>query len=132
MLIITLAQVRALPHNDATEMPSGACNMTMCDEIRIRRSIESRSFGPIWLFVRNAAAIVLGIAAFFLSWQPARSAETAATLARPGDARSGSLLVQTDDGDAEATRLGIDIDVTVSGPTIRARVTQIFRNPTSD
>src|ERR1044072_5995098 len=121
MLIITLAHVRALPHNDATEMPVGACNMTMCDEIRIRRSIESRSFGPIWLFVRSAAAIVLGIAAFFLSLQPGRSA-----------ARSGSLLLKTDDTYAEAPRLGIDIDVTVSGPTVRGRVTQIFRNPTSD
>ena len=107
--------------------------MTMCDEIRIRRSVESRSFGPIWLFVRGAAAIVLGIAAFFLSLQPGRTAESvAAALSRPSDARSGSLLLKTDDSYAEATRLGIDIDVTVSGPTIRARVTQIFRNPTSE
>ena len=107
--------------------------MTMYDEIRIRRSIGSRSFGPIWLFMRSAAAIVLGIAAFFLSLQPARSAENAsATLSRPGDARSGSLLLKNDDNYTEATRLGIDIDVTVSGPTIRARVTQIFRNPTSE
>ena len=28
------------------------------------------------------------------------------------------------------SRLGIDVDLTVSGPTVRARVTQIFRNPT--
>lgn len=32
----------------------------------------------------------------------------------------------------EAIRLGIDVDITVSGPTLRARVTQIFRNPTKD
>ena len=113
-------------------MPSGACNMTMGDEIRIRRSIGSRSFGPIWLLMRSAAAIVLGIAAFFLSLQPARAAERVATLSRPGDARSGSLLLKNDDSYAEAPRLGIDIDLTVSGPTIRARVTQMFRNPTSD
>jgi Ca-activated chloride channel family protein len=107
--------------------------MTMCDDVRIRRSIQSRSFGPIWLFVRSAAAIVLGIAAFFLSLQPGRSAETASTtLLRPSDARSGSLLLKTDDSYAEAARLGIDIELTVSGPTIRGRVTQIFRNPTSD
>ena len=49
------------------------------------------------------------------------------------DARSGSLLLKTDgDGYADATRLGIDVDLTVSGPTIRARVTQIFRNPTQN
>jgi Ca-activated chloride channel family protein len=107
--------------------------MTMCDDVRIRRSIQSRSFGPIWLFVRSAAAIVLGIAAFFLSLQPARSAENpSAPLSRPSDARSGSLLLMTDDSYTEAARLGIDIELTVSGPTIRGRVTQIFRNPTSD
>ena len=67
----------------------------------------------------------------FLSLEPARSAPDAgATALRPGDARSGSLLLKTDDGYAEAIRLGIDVDITVSGPTIRARVTQIFRNPT--
>ena len=33
---------------------------------------------------------------------------------------------------ADAMRLGIDVDLTVSGPTIRARVTQIFRNPTQN
>src|SRR5260221_326176 len=33
---------------------------------------------------------------------------------------------------ADATRLGIDVDLTVSGPTVRARVTQIFRNPTKN
>jgi len=49
---------------------------------------------------------------------------------RPGDARSGSLLLKTEDGYADALRLGIDVDITVSGPTIRARVTQVFRNPT--
>src|ERR1044072_745539 len=132
MLIITLAHVRALPHNHATEMPVGACKLKMCDEIRIRRSIESRSFGPIWLFVRSAAAIVLGIAAFFLSLQPGRSAENASTtLSRPSDARSGSLLLKTDDSYSEAARLGIDIELTVSGSTMRGSVPQIFRNPTS-
>ena len=32
----------------------------------------------------------------------------------------------------DATRLGMDVDLIVSGPTIRARVTQIFRNPTQN
>ena len=61
------------------------------------------------------------------------SAEGApAALTKPGDARSGSLLFKTDDGYTDAPRLGIDVDLTVSGPTIRARVTQIFRNPTQN
>ena len=57
---------------------------------------------------------------------------SAATIARPGDARSGSLLLKSEAGYAEAARLGIDIDLTVTGPTVRTRVTQIFHNPTKD
>ena len=57
----------------------------------------------------------------------------AATVARPGDARSGSLLLKTEgEGYTDAARLGIDVDVTVSGPTLRARVTQVFRNTSND
>ncbi len=56
----------------------------------------------------------------------------AGRLLRPGDARSGSLLLKTEDGYCRRDRLGIDVDLTVSGPTIRARVTQIFRNPTQN
>ena len=49
--------------------------------------------------------------------------------AHPGDMRSGSLLLRSADGTfVEAPRLGADYDVTVSGPTARARVTQMFRN----
>lgn len=56
-----------------------------------------------------------------------------ATIARPGEARSGSLLLKADgETYTEAARLGIDVDVTVSGPTLRARVTQVFRNTSKD
>jgi Ca-activated chloride channel family protein len=49
---------------------------------------------------------------------------------RPGEMRSGALLLAAGDGTfVEAPRLGADYDVTVSGPTARARVTQMFRNP---
>src|SRR6185436_15714269 len=59
--------------------------------------------------------------------------EPTLAVVKPGDMRAGSLLLRRDgDGYADATRLGIDVDLTVSGPTIRARVTQIFRNPTQD
>ena len=45
--------------------------------------------------------------------------------------RSGSLLLKSeDDRYVEAPLVGTDIDLTVSGPTARARVTQIFHNPT--
>nr|WP_249165892.1 marine proteobacterial sortase target protein [Bradyrhizobium sp. AUGA SZCCT0431] len=81
----------------------------------------------------GAAALLIGFAALFLSFEPAWSAERARTaFLKPGDARSGSLLLKTEDGYADASRLGIDVDITVSGPTVRARVTQVFRNPTQD
>ena len=82
--------------------------------------------------MQGIAIAIVGFAALFLSFEPVWSAQSLpATLVKPADARSGSLLLKTDDGYADATRLGIDVDLTVSGPTVRARVTQIFRNPTS-
>lgn len=46
--------------------------------------------------------------------------------------QSGSLMVQAKDGEPlQAVRLGTDVDLTVSGPTVRAKITQAFRNPTS-
>ena len=45
--------------------------------------------------------------------------------------RSGSLLLKSeDDRFVEAPLVGTDVDLVVSGPTARARVTQIFHNPT--
>jgi Ca-activated chloride channel homolog len=46
------------------------------------------------------------------------------------DARMGSLLLRDGEQYVEAPRLATDIDITVSGPTSRARITQIFDNPT--
>lgn len=77
-------------------------------------------------------ALLLGFAALFVDLRPVWSAESPVTVASPNEARSGALLLKTGDGYTEATRLGIDVDVTVSGPTARARVTQIFRNESKD
>src|SRR3954447_16325360 len=99
--------------------------MTICDEIcsysrRTRLSVR---------LARAIAAILTAIAALFLSLHPVRPAGAAPA----PDVRAGTLLLKSDgDTTAEAVRLGIDVDLTVSGPTIRARVTQIFRNPTQD
>ena len=114
--------------------------MSVYDDIRIEGVVWS---GRRWLarlvslvaysVLGAAGAILLGLAALFLDLRPVWSAENqAATLNSPGAARSGSLLLKTGDGYAEATRLGIDVDVTVSGPTARACVTQIFRNDSKD
>ncbi|WP_433995443.1 marine proteobacterial sortase target protein [Bradyrhizobium macuxiense] len=87
----------------------------------------------LFFLVEGVAALVIGFAALFLSFDPVWSAELPQqAVLRPSDARSGSLLFKTDDGYRDALRLGVDVDLTVSGPTVRARVTQIFRNPTKD
>src|SRR4051812_3714082 len=114
--------------------PSGVTAMITCNEIQTGYPVAKNLTGPLQLRVmRRLAAILLGIAAFFFNLQPVWSAETpSGTYARTSEARSGSLLLKTDDGYADASRLGIDVDLTVSGPTIRAKVTQVFRNPTSN
>ena len=107
--------------------------MTTCDEIKTSGGSSLSRMVRLLLFcmMQGAAVILVGFAALFLSFEPVWPAESPSTTsAGPGDARSGSLLLKTDDGYADATRLGIDVDLTVSGPTVRARVTQIFRNPT--
>jgi Ca-activated chloride channel homolog len=50
----------------------------------------------------------------------------------PGGRGAIRLLKTEGEGYTDAARFGIDVDVTVSGPTLRARVTQIFRNTTKD
>jgi Ca-activated chloride channel family protein len=113
----------------------GVTEMTICDELETaRRSRLSRKMRiTLFFVVEGAAALLIGFAALFLSFEPVWSAEVQqAAFVKPGDARSGSLLLKTEDGYADASRLGIDVDLTVSGPTVRARVTQIFRNPTQN
>src|SRR5712672_817597 len=107
--------------------------MTTCDEIETGERSGLWRIVKLLLFcvIQGAAVILVGFAALFLSFEPVWSADNpSATLASLSDARSGSLLLKTGDGYADATRLGIDVDLAVSGPTVRARVTQIFRNPT--
>ena len=109
--------------------------MTTCDEIRT--SWRPRLPGIVGLLllltVQGLAVILVGLAVLFLSYEPAWPAAALHTdLARPSDAQSGTLLLKTENGYADATRLGIDVDITVSGPTARARVTQMFRNPTQE
>ncbi len=110
--------------------------MTTCDEIETRgRSRLSRIIRLLLFFVMQGAAVILvGFAALFLSFEPVWSAQgPQPAVLKASDARSGTLLLKSDDdGTTEAIRLGIDVDLTVSGPTVRARVTQIFRNPTQN
>src|ERR1700682_4227571 len=136
MPIILLAPKGALPNTGPQrKLRSGVTKMTICGQIQTGRQTRLSRKMRILLFfvVEGVAALAVGFAALFLSFEPVWSAEPPqAAVLRPADARSGSLLLKTEDGYADATRLGIDVDLTVSGPTIRARVTQIFRNPTKN
>jgi Ca-activated chloride channel family protein len=108
--------------------------MTTCDDTEIERfSILSRIVTILlFLLAQVVAALLIGSVALAISPAQAAQAQPAAFI-KPGDARSGSLLLKNGDNTyADATRLGIDVDITVSGPTLRARVTQLFRNPTQD
>jgi Ca-activated chloride channel homolog len=114
--------------------------MTICEETQSRYRSALLQIVKLALFfvMQGVAVILVGFVALFVSFEPVWSAEDLkagdlqAAITRPGDARSGSLLFKTEDGYVDATRLGVDVDLTVSGPTVRARVTQIFRNPTQD
>jgi Ca-activated chloride channel homolog len=110
--------------------------MTICDEIKIDRRPAISRILTLLLFVvvQTVAILLVGFVALFVNFEPAWSAEgQQAAVVSPGTARSGSLLLKgSDDGYTEAIRLGVDVDLVVSGPTARARVTQVFRNPTSN
>jgi Ca-activated chloride channel family protein len=107
---------------DIIQLHAGSAPLTLAKPSRFR-------------VIRSLFAIFVGIAACVLHLLPARAAPAtvSATISKPGDARSGSLLLKTGgNGYVDARRLGIDVDITVSGPTIRARVTQIFQNTTPE
>lgn len=87
----------------------------------------------LFLLAQGIAVMLMAFVALLVSFGTSWSATTEqANLLQPGDARSGSLLLKEDGAYVEAIRLGVDVDITVSGPTLRARVTQIFRNPTKE
>jgi Ca-activated chloride channel family protein len=98
-------------------------------------------FNPLALPERAAALaphiallIVSIIAAIFGSMPRLNAQERASPASITMDeVKAGSLLLRsTEQGRyVEAPRLATDIDLTVSGPTARARVTQAFRNPTN-
>src|ERR1700741_562084 len=96
---------------------------------RIDRSTGMRGIAKATARAFGLAAAV--VAAF--AGAPVARATAASAFVSPGDMHSGALLLKSaqEGRYVEAPRLGTDIDLTVSGPTARARVTQIFQNPTS-
>src|ERR1044072_6168211 len=117
-MIITLAESPVGPHNRRRpKFLSGATDMIICNAIhitggtRLPRRTEPLSLRP----TRALAAILTAIAALFLSLLPLWPVHAAST---PGEVRSGTLLLKGDgEVGTDATRLGIDVALTVSGPT---------------
>jgi len=108
--------------------------MSDCHSVRAkdRMSLAHTARLLLVFLLQSLVVLLAGFAALLVDFEPGWSMDgPPAALIKPGDARSGSLLLKIDDGYADALRLGIDVDLTVSGPTVRARITQLFRNPTS-
>jgi Ca-activated chloride channel family protein len=99
----------------------------------VPRPSQSRSTAPSWSAAIHVLLLsVLAIAAFLAALPRARAAaDQPLNYMRPGEARSGALLLRRgDDRYLEAPLVATNVDMTVSGPTARARVTQLFHNPT--
>jgi Ca-activated chloride channel family protein len=111
-------------HDIGTGEPPGAFDR----RIRARPAVLPRS--------RILGAIVLAVASLLagaprLAAAAGPSADPVPKFVTPGDMKSGALLLRSgEDRYVAAPLVGTDIDLTVSGPTVRARVSQIFHNPT--
>jgi Ca-activated chloride channel family protein len=128
------------PH-DETAM--GATHMSTSVQ-HIEAIGQTNRFDPMVRWRRVAArrphlliAVVLAIAAFFTSEPRAGAASEPANslpvpkFVTPSEMRAGALLLRSgEDRFVEAPLVATDVDLNVSGPTARARVTQIFHNPT--
>ncbi|MEM9209629.1 MAG: marine proteobacterial sortase target protein, partial [Pseudomonadota bacterium] len=95
---------------------------------RERSKVSSVATGAV---IRMAAGTVPVVALLLttivaLYVQPSRAAPEEALA--PDEARAGSLLLRMRDGYRAATRINTDVDLDVSGLTIRAVVRQTFRN----
>jgi Ca-activated chloride channel homolog len=103
------------------------------------QALTDAPLGRLWRITAAIASLVLvnlvAIAAF-LAASPRAHAEAPVPRNVPafvtrGDMRSGALLLRSEnDRYVEAPLVGTDVDLVVCGPTARARVTQIFHNPT--
>jgi hypothetical protein len=61
----------------------------------------------LFLLTEGTAVVLIGFAALFLNFHPAWSANLPpAGVTRPGDAKSGALMLKGEDGYTEAIRLG--------------------------
>lgn len=103
-------------------------SMTRGAPAGLRPAFQSR-FGHALPFL--LLSLLLAVLTLAVGGRAAR-AETGPALVTPGEMQSGALLFRANEKGryVEAPRLGTDVDLTVSGPTARAHVTQVFQNPT--
>jgi Ca-activated chloride channel homolog len=87
--------------------------------------------GILLLFLINLVAIAAFLATAAQAVAAGAPAQAAPAFVTPADMRAGALLLETENNRyVEAPLVATDVDLVVSGPTARARVTQIFHNPT--
>ncbi|MDP9810293.1 Ca-activated chloride channel family protein [Rhizobium tibeticum] len=108
--------------------------MFLEDEFVIRRVRASRvSISLLVAFVAFAASILMtfGLVTTVYAGESQQKVEQLAGLVRPNDVNSGSLLFPAREPGffVEAPRLKTDVQMDVSGPIARVRVTQRFQNP---
>lgn len=96
---------------------------------RDRRNFLARFCQFLWF---GNAILLPALGVILALIQPLQARAETAAFVSPNEMESGSLLMQTEQAGqyVEAPRLATDVDITVSGPTARARLTQAFENPT--
>jgi Ca-activated chloride channel family protein len=100
------------------------------DSIQGSTAFSGQPYQPLLLRIIITAAVA--IATFFAPAVAGTAMTGLPVVASLGDARMGSLLLREGEHYLEAPRIATDIDITISGPTSRARITQIFDNPTNN
>ncbi len=91
--------------------------------------VLSRFCSFVWLC---NMALLPALAVIFCLLQIVQARAETSGLVTPNEVQSGSLLLETSEAGryVEAPRLATDVNLDVSGPTARARLTQAFENPT--
>ena len=95
------------------------------------RAISLSQFCKFIWFVNMLLLPVLAVVLSLLNVASARAEQPA--YVTPNAVQSGSLLLQSGEAGQyiEAPRLASDFNIDVSGPTARARLSQVFENPTN-
>lgn len=98
-----------------------------------RRSQPAGAALPFFHWRAAFVGLLAAIAACLLVPEARAASNPGTVTVTPNDVQSGTLLLKSDDQGRyiEAPRVRTDVDISVSGPTARARVTQEFHNPTN-